>query len=400
MARIRDMFSNDDLVDAWESCRPSVAKAAKRLSAKIGCTVSPQLMRYHLSLLDQSELPEAPDRLQELQRSRNAMASNNKVRKDLRAALDSLEYYQNLEVSLKQLVSKVRRYKPTEPRMHQSNSGTPMTIEALFSDLQIGKLSPTYNSSIARNRVKEYTRALLCKIECHQKAGYNVEKIVLSLIGDIIESDKKHVNSARGCDLGTGEQMKEAMEVIAFELIFPLALLGIEIDVICVTGNHDHDGRGMNSYMPGQEHLSWPLYHALKFISEQSFSNVNFVIPRGCFHLYQIYGANVLYEHGVGVGASSASMEKRRDQRAQQLGKHISLFRMGDKHHICRFNDDGLVVNGAFFGTDQEGGEYSSGAGYMNRPSQLILCHVPRAAGDPRSTIYDSFTIQLAHIKE
>lgn len=141
------------------------------------------------------------------------------------------------------------------------------------------------------------------------------------------------------------------------------------------------------------------MYHATKLISEARFgSSVKFDIPAGAFYLDKIYGQHVLYEHGCGVASSEAGLQKRRDQRAQQLGVHISMFRMGDKHNICRFSNDRLVVNGAFFGTDTIGGEYSSILGYQNEASQLVMFHVKREARDPRSTIFDTFTIQLGHI--
>lgn len=73
---------------------------------------------------------------------------------------------------------------------------------------------------------------------------------------------------------------------------------------------------------------------------------------------------------------------------------------MGDKHSVSRFNEDTLIVNGAFFGCKPSdlGEEYSSVQGYSARAAQLVLFHVPRKKEDDRLTIYDSFLIQLNHI--
>ena len=73
---------------------------------------------------------------------------------------------------------------------------------------------------------------------------------------------------------------------------------------------------------------------------------------------------------------------------------------MGDKHNISRFNNDSYVVNGAFFGTDQEGREYSSIVGFNNQAAQLMICYVEHDNGDLRMPLYDSFVIQLEHITE
>lgn len=396
---IKQYFSNTDITNAMSDNNNVISKAAKQLSKLKGISVSPQLLRYWVSCMDDSEVDgsvtQEVERTRELARSRNMSSSNNALRRDMRAVLDEnqlLRDYRDLikDIRIESMPVVPRRYNP---------DGKKMTVEALFSDLQIGKLSGNYNSAVARQRVFEYGEALVQKINQHVHAGYDVELIKLVVLGDVIESDKKHINSARGCDMGTAEQMKEATELL-IQLIGKLVHTGINVHVIMVTCNHDWDGHGMNSFMAGQEHLSWPMYNAVKMVSEAMYGDsVMFDIPRGAFHLDNIYGTNVLYEHGVGVASSQAGLEKRRDQRAQQLGVHVGLFRMGDKHSICRFNNDRLIVNGAFFGTDTVGGEYSSFLGYQNEPSQIALFHVKRRQGDPRSTIFDTMTIQLAHIK-
>ena len=71
---------------------------------------------------------------------------------------------------------------------------------------------------------------------------------------------------------------------------------------------------------------------------------------------------------------------------------------MGDKHNICRFNNDRLVVNGAFFGDSRSGEEYSGIVGYDGEPAQLMFAHVERR-DNSRTTIFDSLAIQLGHIK-
>lgn len=396
--RIRELFTNSDIRNAMQRAENVISKAAKDLTTLKGVNVSPQLLRYWVSCMDDSEVEgsvtQAVERTRELARSRNMSTSNNSLRRDMRAILDEnqvLRDYRTLlnDLNINPMPIVPRRYNP---------AGKKMTVEALFSDLQIGKLSGSYNSAVARQRVIEYGDVLVQKIQQHVHAGYDVELIKLIVLGDIIESDKKHINSARGCDMGTAEQMKEATELLV-ELIGKLAMTGIQVHCVMVTGNHDWDGHGMNSFMAGQEHLSWPLYNAVRMVCEVAYPGaVTFDIPRGAFHLDDIYGTKVLYEHGVGVASSQAGLEKRRDQRAQQLGVHIAMFRMGDKHNICRFNNDRLVVNGAFFSTDKLGGEYSSLAGYHNEASQVVFCHVERKKSDPRSTIFDSLVIQLHHI--
>lgn len=401
MSKLRDLFNNGEIRKALAESGDSFAKGAKLLSELGRGRVSPQLLRYWVSCMDDTEVDAAAtqrvERTRELARARNMSSENNKLRRDMRAVLDENSILSDYALLLGDSLDRLQTVPLPERR--STAGGKKMTVEAIFSDLQIGKLSGNFNTQVAIARVHEYGDALLGKIQQHVLSGYNVELIKLVVLGDVIESDKKHANSGRACDIGTAEQMQLATELLV-ELVGKLAMTGIKVQCIMVTGNHDHDGHGLNMFMPGQEHLSWPMYNAVKLVCEAKYGEATtFVIPRGAYCIDEIYGSKVLYEHGVGVAASQAGMEKRRDQRAQQQGVHITYMRQGDKHNICRFNNDRLVTNGAFFGSDKVGGEYSTICGYHNEPAQIVFCHVPREVDDPRSSIYDTFVIQLAHIK-
>ena len=86
--------------------------------------------------------------------------------------------------------------------------------------------------------------------------------------------------------------------------------------------------------------------------------------------------------------------------RGEQKGEYITYFRMGDKHNVSQFNSGQYVVNGAFFGSEGTGIEFSSIAGFSSVAAQWMGFHCPRKSGDGRFTLYDQFVIQLAHVKE
>jgi len=373
-------------------------QVAEELTASTGTKFTASAVRNAVLYYKTADEHEEDSSVRNLIEKRRSQNITRNVRRDLNKVVDVHLQVEDVLKSIKLASSTINKTKPVKVVPTTTAKGVHMTAELLFSDLQIGKLMPNYNTQIAIKRVKAYTQAALFKIKQHQKSGYIFDKIVLALIGDIIESDKKHANSGRACDSGTAEQLATAQEIIFLHVIEPLALLGIPMDIVMVTGNHDHDGHGLNMFEPGKNHLSWPMFHALKYFTEfRGYKHVKSFIPIGCFHIHQIYGHNVLYEHGVGVSTSEASLKGRRQARSQQTRKMITYFRMGDKHNISRFNEDTLVVNGAFFGSDTEGTEYSGISGYEADAGQIMFFHVPRE-DDRRLTIYDSFVIQLAHI--
>lgn len=307
MSKIRDLFTDTEISSTVRMFDGNMRKAAEALSEMKGVEVSRQLLRYWVSCLDDG-LPDVAERAAELTRNYALGTKNNKLNRDIKAVIQENERLRDF----RELLKSINIHPNTKPVSIKSNaSGKGMTVEALFSDLQIGKLSGNYNSSIAAKRVCAYGDALVQKIGQHINNGYDVELIKLVVLGDVIESDKKHANSGRGCDIGTAEQMRLATELMV-QLVGQLVNTGVKVQVIMVTGNHDHDGHGLSSYMPGQEHLSWPMYHATKLICEARFGDdVDFIIPKGAFFLDNIYGQYVMYEHGCGVTSSQAGLENR-----------------------------------------------------------------------------------------
>ena len=393
-------FSDAEIVAAVQEFPRSMTKAATALSKVGRGHVTVQLLRQWVSSLDNTQLAGEYDRAREVIRSRNAMTENAKLRADNRALAEKIDTKGGFLAAIEQLVADLpNRSLPFFGGVLGPVDGLPVTVEVLLSDLQIGKLSPGYNTPVARKRLFEYGRAILFQIDQKVKAGYRVERIVLGLLGDIIESDKKHKNSARATDSGTAEQLYDAMLGIFEFVVEPLARLGITMDVVCITGNHDWDDHGLNMFQPGKQQLSWPLYKSLALVTERSgYNNVTFDIPEGSYSIVEFYGQKALYEHGVGVANTEASMKAHKIKRAEQERDHITYFRMGDKHTVTTFNGGQMVVNGAFFGAGPGGTEYSGIAGYSSVPAQWVGFHVARK--DKRLTLYDQFVVQLDHIGE
>ena len=346
------------------------------------------------------EINQDIDKAEIMRVNRNLTNANNRLRREARANLDATIAKVDVLQGIAQAVTSLDMdyTPPTRDEYDVFHDGRDITIELLFSDLQIGKLMDGYDSDVADRRVDEWISVVCARIASYELQGYYVEKIILAVLGDVIESDKKHLNSGRGCDIGTADQMKRSIDILFNTVIKRLATFDTDLDVVMITGNHDHDGHGLSMFMPGREHLSWPLYHSVKMLTEAAGINAQFYIPEGSFHVHSVYGANILYEHGVGVATSEVAMRKHVANRINQGKEYIHLFRMGDKHNICRFNNDRFTVNGAFFGDDRIGSDYSGISGYDGEPAQIMFAYVQRS-DDRRTPIFDSLVIQLGHIK-
>ncbi len=402
MATKHDKYTEEEIASAVREAGGNLAKAAKALTELGRGEVTRQLVRAWLARLDHTEVGEEFNRASSLIKQRNAQAENAALRRDNKALITRLGTKEAIFDAVEQIVQGIKAGKPRfKPVPYVgAQAGTPMTVELLLSDLQIGKLSATYNTKIAFARLQEYARAVLFQIEQKKAAGYRVEKVLLALVGDIIESDKKHDNSGKATDSTTAEQLFDAMSGLFENVIEPLAKLGIEMEVVGIVGNHDWDGHGMNMFEPGKSMLSWTIYRSLELITRRcGYTNVRFNIPEGTYALSSIYGQTVLYEHGYGVANNEAALKRHKVNRSEQEQRHITYLRLGDKHTVTSFNSGQLVVNGAFFGSGPGGGEYSEIAGYSSIPGQWLGFHVPRKHR-AMFTLYDTFVIQLGGIEE
>ena len=396
-----ELFSPEELITALDENGGSLARAAKALSLKGRGLVTVQLLRAWVSRYDHTELGEQFDRARTLMQARNTQASNNSLRRENRALADAVGTKEALLDALAQMALDIEARPPVDIKAFiGSQAGTPMTVELLLSDLQIGKLSSSYNTQVARKRLFEYTRSAMFQIEQKRNAGYRIEKITLGLLGDIIESDKKHENSGKATDSTTAEQLYDAISGIFEFVIEPLARLGVPMEVVGIVGNHDWDGHGMNMFEPGKSMLTWPMYRTMELLTTRcGYSHVSWNIPEGSYATTEFYGQRAIYEHGYGVANNEAALKRHKVNRSEQEQTFITYLRVGDKHTVTSYNAGQLVVNGAFFGSGPGGGEYSEIAGYSSVPGQWMGFHVPRRKPG-MLTLYDSFVIQLGGVTE
>ena len=209
---------------------------------------------------------------------------------------------------------------------------------------------------------------------------YDVERIVFAMIGDVVEDHLKHgPQSSTSTDTGLAEQMHDAIEAVWEGILQPMAELGIPMDVICVTGNHgSSQHKGMDSFKAGRFSYDFVIHHTLKRYCELAgYDHVTFNIPDGTFGHMEIYGKYAIYEHGYHSPCTEKGMTDQMLKRGQQIQKHVSYWRQGDRHHHACFGQGEQVLNGAFFGIETEGIEYSGILGFNSVPSQTIMFHTP-----------------------
>lgn len=325
-------------------------------------------------------------------RLRTAQNTNTQLRRVINGIADdeSPEISAVFSKVIKDFNGKVFKFKKTK-KVYEP---TVCTVEILFSDLQIGKISEHWNTDIAKNALKYYGEEVLKEV-----VAAKPERIIFSSLGDICECMLKHgVQSAVSTDTSNAEQMANAIELVWWEVLAPLIALNIPMEIVGVQGNHlSSTGKGMDMFKAGRYGYDYVMYKSWEnLVKVSKADHVKFNIPEGNFATYEIYGKLTVAEHGYEAkGSSETALMALRTKRATNLQKYVHRLVVGDLHHYCCYDNGNIILNGAFFGVAENAIEYSGIMGYHAVPAQVIAIHRP-TTGVGQNTVEEIKVIQVA----
>lgn len=283
-------------------------------------------------------------------------------------------------------IEKVKILKPT------ISKGQKMTMEIMISDVHYGKKTDAFNLEICRERMRDLSRIFLQEMERKKKEGYHVERVIIALLGDIIESYNMHgLESATGCEFGNSQQVQSSITSLYYDLICPIAETGVEVFIPCVTGNHDRSETHRTMQEPGVNNLTWIIYQSLsEYCKIAGLKNVTFEISRGSYVIGKIYNNNILWEHGDNVNANTKrGFETLVEQRARQNNVTLHFARFGHFHEYLCCDRGRIIVNESVCGQDS----YAHVKGFTTSAGQTVNFYVET---ENRPTcFYYSFPIYL-----
>ena len=338
--------------------------------------------------------PQQDKALAEIQGGRETASYIRKLEKQL---AERQLFEERLTKDVMGAIGKLPLAKIEIPKLIKDKTKRDMTIEFMLSDVHYGKLTggdKPFNLSICRARVRHAVSVLLREIE-HNKMLFNVERLIIAVIGDIIESYTMHgLESAIGCEFNNPSQVDEAIESIWFDVVVPLAKTGLTLDFVGVTGNHDRTEVKKTMNKPGLNQLSYIIYQAIKRLATVAgLKNITFHIPHESFTVLDIYGSPALFEHCDNVGApEKRQFELLMQKRGKQVGKQIHFLRGGHWHEYMCFDRGRIIINESVSGQDG----YSETMGFNSSAGQTINYYIKT---DVRPTpFYKSFPVCLSHI--
>lgn len=169
--------------------------------------------------------------------------------------------------------------KTKSPSFKKIKDKLPETAVAVFADWQLGKVTPTYDSSVLESRIEEYTDKLL-EITEIQRMDHNVNDLHVWLLGDIVEGEEIFPGQSHLIDSGLYRQVGVNGPRILGRFL-TTALENFEhVHVTAVIGNHGAVGGRARKQHDPETNMDRLLYK----IVELMFSNedrITFNIPDG-----------------------------------------------------------------------------------------------------------------------
>lgn len=342
--------------------------------------------------------------VKQLKQTVRSRKSATAVRKENAILLEHLSFIDDAKAAVTSIIKDAKLPKvsiPKEPKTDAKKKD--LCKEVLLSDLHYGKLvysvdgeTVAFNAEIARKRMRYLADVFIREIKDSQKS-FNVTRLVVALMGDIIESYTMHgLESAKGCEFNNSEQMRVATQSIYEDFIVPVAKLGIPITIPCIPGNHDRTSKEKTYNQIGVDYVTHVIYHTLEqYCRYSGITNVEFVITKQSYVILDIFGDKILYHHGdlAFRGVGHQKLKNFRKDVEEQVGFKIRGSRSGHTHEYVVYGRGEDIVNGCLVGQD----DYAHNKGYSTEASQTINDYVDTKK--ERTKFYKSFAVSLENVK-
>lgn len=386
-----------DFIQELRGKRKAWTTVAEEFNKKFNTDISWDCLRkFHKRNELTTELGSEDVDIKILTQTRNTKLTNTRLRRETNIILDSLSYQEVLLEKMKGLIEswKIKGLPKPSKKQLKKTKVKECILELLVSDLHIGLKTKDFDLDTVKRSIAEVKDRFIKEIKTSE-TRFNIKKLVIALLGDIIASFEFHgLESALTCESGayTPVQTSNAIEILFYDLIYPIALTGYKIEIPCVPGNHDRVSKNRPVNEPGSESVSWVIYNVLQMLCNQAkLSNVKFIIPKKSYCVLDIFGFNTLYEH-VTNKLDRKTAENKINDRQTQLKEIITFFRTAHWHEYAVFGRGRIIYNGTIIREDG----YAEEHGYRGESGQAINCYIK---SDQRSNpYYWGYLISTDHV--
>lgn len=251
----------------------------------------------------------------------------------------------------------------------------------LFSDLQLAKTTPDYDSLVCEKRIELYASKII-EVANIQRSHHPVRKCVVHCLGDIIEGEAIFPGQSYLVDGGLYRQITIDGPRIVVNFLRTLLTDFQEVEVVWVIGNHGRiGGRGARTEQDPETNGD----RMLGKIVEMMFANeprIKFTVPdgrreRNWYAVSEIGNYSALLIHGDQIKGHSGFPwyglgKKANGWASGAIPERFDDIHMGHWHQLARIplNKRSVYVNGS---TESYNTYAQENLAAMSDPSQWLL---------------------------
>ena len=228
---------------------------------------------------------------------------------------------------------------------------------AVASDWHVGEIVRSsqvsglneFNKEVCEARVANFFNNLV-KLVKKESMSVKLDTLVLALLGDFI-TGTIHEDLAETNRLLPAEEILEAHGYLSSGIRHLIGELGVDIRVICHSGNHGRMTKKQRISAERGNSLEWYMYHVLRSEFEDD-ERVEFLIADGYHSYVEIFGYTIRFHHGHslkyggGIGGLYIPTNKAIAQWDKARQADLDVF-----GHFHQFVDGGkFICNGSLIG--------------------------------------------------
>jgi len=318
-------------------------------------------------LLDENELKTVI----EAEKEKSELAYAKKVISKLKQAL--VDMYDSLN-SINEGFSKLPSLHIPQPEPTLSTKPKASIILPLY-DLHIGHITngplSNYNTDTFISRCNTLTEDLLVEIRSIQQS-HSLDRLVIVLGGDVVEGRTIFAGQV-GESAPIEYQLCTGPEVLARNLIYPLAKKFDNVDVFSLPGNHGRLGE-KNEFDKTMDNLDTVFCHILKLRCE-NMKNVHWQPVDSWFASFSLYDFSFLAVHGDGFRTTNGTpvygATRYKDKMQDITNTRFDVLLAGHHHTPAEWSRgfSRICLMNNWAGTN----DYASTMGLGGPPSQKVI---------------------------
>jgi hypothetical protein len=212
------------------------------------------------------------------------------------------------------------RFEPVTKPATDRRSDHEETAVVVFSDLQLGQVTSTYNTQIAEERVQRYAEKVV-KLTDLQRSDHPVKRCKLYLLGDLAENELIFPGQPHQVDSSLYAQVALDGPRILGHFIRTLLTSFEHVDIVSVPGNHGDVGGGSRKAYNPETNFDRLLTAILRHIFQASGEErVSWTIPDG-------YGRSSWYAVDY-VGQTGFLLWHGHQARRTSSSSHLPFYKL------------------------------------------------------------------------